>query len=112
MPEFRVRRATVKDVDALVRQRHMMFEDMRHRTPEEHRIGDEAYGKWAIEMLMLGYTRHINLGFWMGTQLHSDLLEGTGKGIRHIRIRSEAEVRTNETELVRLIKQAISLVRG
>ena len=45
--KVKIRPATLKDLDTLVHQRHMMFEDMDHPTPEEHEIGDRAYRKWA-----------------------------------------------------------------
>jgi GNAT superfamily N-acetyltransferase len=57
MKKFRVRVATMKDIDALVRQRHMMFEDMRPRTAEEHRVGDRAYKKWAVGKMKKGHLR-------------------------------------------------------
>jgi GNAT superfamily N-acetyltransferase len=54
MGEFRVRRATRRDIDALVSQRHRMFEDIRHRTEREHRIGDDAYRAWALKKMKEG----------------------------------------------------------
>lgn len=48
---FKVREATTEDVDVLVRQRHMMMEDMRPRTEEEHLIGDTSYRKWALQKI-------------------------------------------------------------
>jgi GNAT superfamily N-acetyltransferase len=48
---FKVRLATAKDIEVLVRQRHMMFEDMRHLTSEEHKIGDDSYRTWARAMM-------------------------------------------------------------
>ena len=35
------------------------------------------------------FTRHVNVGFFQGTSLHdpSDLLEGTGKYMRHVKLR-------------------------
>lgn len=54
MDRFRVRVATAKDISTLVRQRHMMFEDMRPRTAEEHEIGDRSYRKWALRKMKEG----------------------------------------------------------
>lgn len=51
MERFKVVRATEKDIEVLVHQRHEMFEDIRHRSREEHRIGDESYRTWAIGRL-------------------------------------------------------------
>ncbi len=54
---FNLRVATPKDVRELVRQRHEMFEDMRPRTPEEHSVGDSAYGEWARKKMQEGVLR-------------------------------------------------------
>lgn len=35
---------------------------------------------------ILVYKDHSNLGFFRGAELKSDMLEGTGKGIRHVKI--------------------------
>jgi len=51
---FKVAKATGKDVEVLVRQRHMMFEEMRHPSKEEHRVGDETYRSWARAKLRSG----------------------------------------------------------
>jgi hypothetical protein len=42
----------------------------------------------------LGRTDYINLGFWKAVQLRDPkkLLEGTGKGMRHLKIRSEKDI--------------------
>jgi len=52
-----VKVATAEDIDVLVRQRHMMFEDMRPRTLDEHKIGDRAYRKWALQKMRKGLMR-------------------------------------------------------
>ena len=57
MKALKVRMATAADVDALVHQRHMMFEDMRHPTPEDQKIGDDAYRRWAPAMIRRGLLR-------------------------------------------------------
>ena len=40
------------------------------------------------------YTKHVNLGFYMGVELHDPkkLLQGDGKRIRHIRISSSIDL--------------------
>lgn len=48
MRAFKVIVATPKDIDILVRFRHEMFEDMGHRTAEEHRLNDVQFRRWAI----------------------------------------------------------------
>jgi GNAT superfamily N-acetyltransferase len=49
--KFKLRLATLADLEALVHQRHMMFEDMRHRSVKEHRVGDDSYRRWAPLMM-------------------------------------------------------------
>jgi GNAT superfamily N-acetyltransferase len=54
MPAFSVRRATLKDLQVLVSQRHGMFEDIRHRPPGDHEVGDESYRAWARRKMKSG----------------------------------------------------------
>lgn len=54
------------------------------------------------------YEDHVNLGFFMGTKLKSNRLEGTGKGLRHVKIRSRADI--DGKELCRLLREAAALV--
>ena len=57
------------------------------------------------------YTEHLNLGFNKGSLLDDphNLLEGTGKWIRHIPVRSEADFRQNGVE--ELVQAAIALAQ-
>lgn len=45
-----IRRATLKDIDILVAQRHNMFEEIKHRNPRLLGLADRTYRKWVIEM--------------------------------------------------------------
>lgn len=58
------------------------------------------------------YTDHVNLGFNRGAQLADPdrILEGTGKLIRHIRIRNHDDL--DRPVLRRLLRAAISQVAG
>ena len=48
---YALRIATADDVETLVLHRHLMFEDIRPRTGEEHHLGDRYYRDWvATEM--------------------------------------------------------------
>jgi GNAT superfamily N-acetyltransferase len=51
MPSLKVRRATTADIGLLVKQRHNMFEDMKHRSSRDHKIADSSYKNWAILMM-------------------------------------------------------------
>jgi hypothetical protein len=66
--------------------------------PADHLI---AYGHGAKMKEQLWYIApfkaHVNLGFMRGRELHeyhdpSGLLEGTGKNLRHVKLRSPADV--------------------
>ena len=84
-------------------------------TVETVRLGDNAatYGVgprkmtdgYAYIMPKRGY---INLGFYQGAMLSdpAGLLEGTGKGLRHVKIRSLADA--NRPPVRALIKQALA----
>jgi hypothetical protein len=54
------------------------------------------------------YTRHVNLGFHRGAQFPNPppILEGTGKGLRHVKIRTPAEAQTPEVRA--LIRVAVA----
>ena len=85
---------------AIARRLRAMIRDVDANTVETVRLGDNAatYGigpkkmtdGYAYIMPMRGY---VNLGFYQGAVLADPkrLLEGTGKGLRHVKIRSLAE---------------------
>lgn len=56
---------------------------------------------------LLTYKDHVDLGFFKGAQLKSKFLEGTGKGLRHIKVRSVADI--NEEEFTRLLREAAKI---
>jgi GNAT superfamily N-acetyltransferase len=51
---FRIRRATLRDLDALVHQRRGMWEDIADHTPGEHDRADAVYRAWARQRLKTG----------------------------------------------------------
>jgi hypothetical protein len=68
--------------------------------------------KWGNFTYLLGennlawiliYIDHVDYGFFRGTQLNSHSLDGTGKGLWHIRINGDKSL--NEQEILRLIKE-------
>jgi hypothetical protein len=54
------------------------------------------------------YDDHVNLGFFVGAKLRSKRLEGTGKGLRHIKVFRTGDI--DEREFGRLLKEAARLV--
>jgi hypothetical protein len=53
------------------------------------------------------YSGHVDFGFFKGAELDSNLLEGTGKSLRHIKILDNHDV--PEAEITRLLKEAAKL---
>jgi hypothetical protein len=54
------------------------------------------------------YSDHVNLGFFMGAKLTSPLLEGTGKGLRHVKVRTAKDV--DRKEFARLLRGAVAMM--
>jgi hypothetical protein len=89
----------VKAIQCIARHLRAIIRAVDVHTVETARLGDNAatYGVgpkkmtdgYAYIMPMRGY---VNLGFYQGAVLadREQLLEGTGKGLRHVKIRSLA----------------------
>jgi len=72
---------------------------------ESLKMGAPCYSINGQMVSLIGdYKRHINLYFFQGARLSSDLLEGTGKGMRHIKIAAESDI--NPGEFSRLLTEA------
>ena len=58
------------------------------------------------------FTAHVNVGFFRGAELAdpNGLLEGTGKFMRHVKLRPESEV--DATALMKLIDTAYTDMKG
>ena len=72
--------------------------------------------KWGNITYLLGennlawiliYSDHVDYGFFRGAELNSQSLEGTGKGLRHIRINDDKSL--NEKEIMRLLQEVAKL---
>jgi len=57
------------------------------------------------------FTHHVGVEFWRGSTVPDPdhRLEGTGKNLRHVKIRTRAEARS--AQLARLIRAAVELDR-
>lgn len=51
VPKFKIRRATIADMDVLVDHRRAMFDEMTRMTPEEHRVAGDSYRVWARDLM-------------------------------------------------------------
>lgn len=69
-------------------------------------VGDAAFGYVNV------FTAHVNVGFFLGTGLPDPggLLEGTGKFMRHVKLRPECEV--DAEALRKLIETAYVDMKG
>jgi hypothetical protein len=68
-------------------------------------VGDAAFG------YVNAFTAHVNVGFFRGAEIADPdgLLEGTGKFMRHVKLRPDREV--DEAALERLIETAYADMR-
>jgi len=68
-------------------------------------VGDAAFG------YVNAFTAHVNVGFFLGAELAdpAELLEGTGKFMRHVKLRPGSEV--DAAALTKLIKTAYNDMR-
>ena len=78
-------------------------EDVRELLHDGHPtacVGDAAFG------YVNAFTAHVNVGFFRGAELAdpAGLLEGTGKLMRHVKLRPERDL--DGTALVKLIETA------
>ncbi len=69
-------------------------------------VGDAAFG------YVNAFTAHVNVGFFRGAELSDPrgLLEGTGKFMRHVKLRPGLEI--DATALKQLIETAYSDMKG
>ena len=69
-------------------------------------VGDAAFG------YVNAFTAHVNVGFFLGAHLAdpAELLEGTGKNMRHVKLRPGTEI--DREALAALIQAAYSQVKS
>jgi hypothetical protein len=83
-------------------------EDVRELLHDGHPtacVGEAAFG------YVNAFTAHVNVGFFLGAHLEDParLLEGSGKNMRHVKLRLGAEI--DREALAALIEAAYSLVK-
>jgi hypothetical protein len=84
-------------------------EDVRELLHDGHPtacVGDAAFG------YVNAFTAHVNVGFFRGAEIADPdrLLEGTGKFMRHVKLRPECDV--DATVLRKLIETAYTDMKG
>jgi hypothetical protein len=62
-----------------------------------------------LVLCFMVYPDHLNLGFWRGAELARAfaVVEGTGKSLRHVKVRSVAQARS--PEIRKLLRAAVEL---
>jgi hypothetical protein len=87
-------------------------EVVRALAPELARVtkwGHPWYAGNDLVLLIGAFTRHVGVEFWRGSTLRdpSHLLEGTGKNLRHVKLRRVADA--TKPAFVQLVKEAVRL---
>ena len=80
---------------------------------EEVKLGWQniVYKKKAIVVAVVPQQKYAQLFFYKGTSLTdaNKLLEGTGKGLRHIKIRQPDDIEKHKDAMIALIHEAVKL---
>ena len=104
----------LKDVDSELRPlTQALREVIKRALPtaiEQVKWGNPVYSVNGKNVAcIMRYSDHVNLGFFLGSKLKSKRLEGTGKGLRHIKVWDKSDV--DESEFGRLLRNAARLVK-
>lgn len=97
---------------ALARQ---WFERMRQSGPDIRELLHDGCPTVCVGDIALGYVgvfaAHVNVGFFLGAELDdpAGLLQGTGKRMRHVKMRVDSPI--EEAALERLIEDAYAGIR-
>jgi hypothetical protein len=99
----------------LSRVEEAVHEVVRAVAPELTRVtkwGMPWYAGNDLVVLVGAFSNHVGVEFWRGTTLRDPrhLLEGTGKNLRHVKLRKVADATT--PAFVELVKEAVRLDRS
>lgn len=92
------------------------FEEMRACAPDVVELLHDGHPTACVEDVAFGYVNafrnHVNLGFFLGASLSDParLLEGSGRFMRHVKLRPEAPV--DEAALRQLIAAAYADIKA
>lgn len=95
---------------------HQWFEFMRARGDDVRELLHDGHPTACVADAAFGYVNafkaHVNVGFFRGAELADPegLLEGTGKFMRHVKLRPDREI--NATALMKLIESAYDDMKG
>ncbi len=90
----------------VMRQRGDDVRELMHDGHPTACVGDAAFA------YVNAFTAHVNVGFFRGAELAdlAQLLEGTGKYMRHVKLRPESDV--DATALINLVDAAYTDMKG
>lgn len=93
----------------IVQALRKFVKDTAPNLDETIKWGNPTWTRKSNVCWIISYKDHVDFGFFRGTDLNDpkDLLEGTGEGLRHVKIHDVTGVRP--TDLKPLLKQAIAL---
>ena len=92
------------------------FNVMRAQGDDVRELLHDFHPTACVNEIAFGYanvfTSHVNVGFFQGTELSdpNGLLEGTGKFMRHVKIRPGEPI--DEDAVTRLIEEAYTAIKG
>jgi hypothetical protein len=98
--------AIAKHWFSVIRSRGTDVRELLHDGHPTACVGDAAFA------YVNAFKAHVNVGFFCGTELHdpAGLLEGTGKFMRHVKLRPESAV--NTAALEQLIEAAYKDIKA
>jgi len=90
----------------VIRERGDDVRELLHDGHPTACVGDAAFA------YVNAFTAHVNVGFFLGAELADpgQLLEGTGKYMRHVKLRSGSDV--DATALINLVDAAYTDMKG
>ena len=90
----------------VIRERGDDVRELLHDGHPTACVGDVAFA------YVNAFTAHVNVGFFLGAELADpgQLLEGTGKYMRHVKLRSGSDV--DATALINLVDAAYTDMKG
>ncbi len=91
---------------------HEMIHAIAPELRRETKWGMPWYAGTDLVVLPVAYAEHVGVEFWRGTSLtdRHRLLEGTGKNLRHVKVKDIEEA--TSPGLIELLREAVALDRA
>ena len=95
------------DIQEITNALRKVIFDASPKLIEEFKWSMPSYSYKGLVCYLQPAKKHVNLGFYKGNEIESDLLKGTGKAMRHIRVTKLEDIQ--EDIFTSLVKKAITL---